>query len=131
LGIKTSEVSAMALELSVVSVAPAARPSLGGVGRALPSLATLNGIVKTVRVPRSIARALRAIRAFNAEAVHGELLIFDKRDVAELEFLSHLHRIIMLPDGICGGCAWSNGSGSGKMPPGYRKSEPTTAPRVG
>jgi AraC-like DNA-binding protein len=56
-----------------------------------------------------------ANRAFERGTTHGEILTFDKPDAAELEFSSPSHLIILLPDGISGGCEWSNGSQTGKL----------------
>jgi AraC family transcriptional regulator len=43
------------------------------------------------------------------------MLSFGKREAAELEFSSQSHLIILLPDGVAGGCEWSNGSQTGKL----------------
>jgi AraC family transcriptional regulator len=91
--------STMEMEFDTVPVTPPARPFLSG--RSGASLVTPNGV--------------HAKRTFDGDAVHGELLIFDKRDAAELEFSSQSHLVVLLPDGISGGCEWSNGSQTGKL----------------
>jgi hypothetical protein len=64
----------------------------------------------TTLVPHSINPTVQANRTFDGDAVHCELLTFAKRDPAELEFSLESHLIILLQDGISGGCEWSNGS---------------------
>jgi AraC-like DNA-binding protein len=91
-------------------------PPARSLSRAFPSLTTLNGSAKSTLVPHSIHPTVHANRTFDGDAVHGELLTFAKRDVAELEFSLQSHLIILLPDGISGGCEWSNGSQVEKLP---------------
>lgn len=80
-----------------------------------PSFATFNRAAKSARARYSIHPTAHADRTFDADAVHGELLTFDKRDAAQLELLSQSHLIVLFPDGICGGCEWSNGTQTGKL----------------
>jgi AraC family transcriptional regulator len=108
--------STMAIEFDTVSVTLPARPSLKGCSGAFPSLATLDGSAESTLVPHSINPTVHANRTLDGDAVHGELLTFAKRDAAELEFLLPSHLVILLPDGISGGCEWSNGSQVGKLP---------------
>jgi AraC-like DNA-binding protein len=105
----------MTTEFDAIPVVPPARPSSSGCSGAFPSLAALNGSAKSTLVPYSINPTVHANRTFDGNAVHGELLTFAKRDAAELEFSLESHLIILLPDGISGGCEWSNGSQVGKL----------------
>jgi AraC-like DNA-binding protein len=64
--------------------------------------------------------SLQTIGTLSAEEVHCELLRFSKGDAAEMEFLHASHLVILVPDGMSGGCEWSNGERAGKssaMPP--------------
>jgi AraC-like DNA-binding protein len=108
--------STMVTEFDTVPVTPPARSSLSGRSGAFPSLATLNGSAKSTLVPNSTNQTVHATRTFDRDAVHGELLTFAQSDAAELEFSSESHLIILLPDGITGGCEWSNGNQVGKLP---------------
>jgi AraC-like DNA-binding protein len=94
---------------------PPPRPSSSTRSGAFPSLATLNGSAKSTLLPHSINPSVHANRTFDGDAVHGELLTFANRDAAELEFSLETHLIILLPDGISGGCEWSDGSQTGKL----------------
>jgi AraC-like DNA-binding protein len=94
---------------------PPPRPSSSARSGAFPSLATLNGSAKSILLPHSINPIVHANRTFDGDAVHGELLTFANRDAAELEFSLETHLIILLPDGISGGCEWSDGSQTGKL----------------
>src|SRR5580704_15290214 len=100
----------MVTEFETVPLTPRARSSLSGCSGAFPSLAPPNGSTKSTLVPHSINPTVHANRTFDGDAVHGELLTFAKRDAAGLEFSLESHLIILLPDGISGGCEWSNGS---------------------
>ena len=106
----------MVTEFDTVPVTPPARPSLSSCSSAFSSLAILNGSAKSTLVPYSISPTVHANRTFDGDAVHGELLTFAKRDPAELEFSLESHLIILLPDGISGGCEWRNGSQVEKLP---------------
>jgi AraC-like DNA-binding protein len=103
---------------TIAAVTPAVRPFLSGGSGAFPSLAILNGSAKSVLAPHSINPTVHANRTFHGDAVHGELLTFANRDAAELELSLQSHLIILFPDGISGGCEWSNGSESGKLASG-------------
>jgi AraC family transcriptional regulator len=107
--------STMVMEFDTVAVTRPARPILSGYSGAFPSLATPNGSAKSTLVPHSINPTVHANRTFDGDAAHGELLTFAKRDAAELEFSLESHLIILLPDGISGGCEWSNGCQTGKL----------------
>jgi AraC-like DNA-binding protein len=50
-----------------------------------------------------------AIGILKTEEMHGELLKFARSDQAEMEFSVASHLIMFLPDGMSGGCDWSNG----------------------
>jgi AraC-like DNA-binding protein len=67
-------------------------------------------------VPHSINSNAHANHTLYGDSMHGTLITFDKRDATELEFLSQSHLIIFVSDGISGGCEWSNGSQTGKLP---------------
>ena len=97
--------------------ATAARSPLSRHLGAIPSLAKLKGSAKSILASHSFdfSSTVLANRNLVKDAVHGELLTFAKRDAAELEFSLASHLIILLPDGISGGCEWSNGSQTGKL----------------
>jgi AraC family transcriptional regulator len=106
----------MAIEFDTVPGTPAP-PLLSGCSGAFASLPVLNGPTKSALVPHFINPTVHANLAFDGDAVHGELLTFANRDAAELEFSSESHLIILLPDGISGGCEWTNGSQTGTLSP--------------
>jgi AraC-like DNA-binding protein len=106
--------STMVFGVDTVAETPARLP-LSVYSDAFASLATRNGSTKSALVPTPINPTVRANRTFEGDAVHGELLTFVKREAAELEFLLESHLIILLPDGISGGCEWSNGSQTGTL----------------
>jgi AraC family transcriptional regulator len=105
--------STMVMEFNTVPVAHPARPPLSGRPASFTSLATLNGSTKPTLLPHSIDPIAHTNRTFDER--HAELITFDKREAAELEFSSPSHLIILLPDGIAGGCEWSNGSQTEKL----------------
>lgn len=55
-----------------------------------------------------------AIGTLRTEDMHGELLKFARGDSAEMEFFLDSHVIMLLPDGMSGGCEWSNGAHASK-----------------
>ena len=103
----------MVMQVDTVPVTPPVRPFLSGGSSLLPSSATLHGSAKPTPAPHSISPTTHANRTF--DGVHGKLVTFEKQDATELEFSSQSHLIILLPDGISGGCEWSNGSQTGKL----------------
>jgi AraC-like DNA-binding protein len=105
---------AMVMELDNAPATPA-RPHLSTHSGAFLSRATSNGSAKSTLAPHSSKPTVRANRTFDGDAVHGELLTFDKHDATELEFSLDSHLIILFRDGISGGCEWSNGSQTGKL----------------
>ncbi len=105
----------MAMELDTVTVTSPARPYLNGCSDALSSLPALDGSAKPAILLRSLNPDTQVNRTFDGDGVRGELLTFDKRDAPELEFSSQRHLVILLADGISGGCEWSNGSQTGKL----------------
>src|ERR1700744_3306640 len=107
--------SAMVMEVESVPVTASVQAFLTGSG-AFPPLAALNGSTKSALGPRSNDPTVHANLAFDGDGAHGEFLTFDKRDAAELEFLLQSHLVILLPDGISGGCEWSNGSETWTLP---------------
>jgi hypothetical protein len=70
------------------------------------AMSTLQRIID----PHSINPIAYANRTFD-----GKPLTLDKNDAAELEFSSQSHLVVLLTDGISGGCEWSNGSQTGKL----------------
>jgi AraC family transcriptional regulator len=108
--------STMVMEPDNITVTSPAGAFFSGCSGAFPApLATLNGSAKSALLPHSIDTAPLANRTFDGDAVHGELLTFERSDAAELEFVSQWHLVILFPDGISGGCEWSNGSQTGKL----------------
>jgi AraC family transcriptional regulator len=103
----------MVMEFNTVPVAHPARPLLSGCSALFTSHATLNGTAKPTLLPHSIDPIAHTNRTFDER--HTAILTFAKRDTAELDFSSQSHLIILLPDGIAGGCQWSNGSQTGKL----------------
>jgi AraC-like DNA-binding protein len=103
------------MEFHLASVAAPARPFLSGGSANLPSLATLSESAQSAILPHFSNPTVHANLIFDGDSVHGELLAFDKRDAADLEFLIQSHLIILLPDGISGGCEWSNGRQTRKL----------------
>ena len=103
----------MVMEFNTFPVAHPARPPLSGCSASFTSLATLNGSAKPTLHPHSIDPIAHTNPTFDER--HTAMLSFDKREAAELEFSSQSHLIILLPDGIAGGCEWSNGSQTGKL----------------
>jgi AraC family transcriptional regulator len=51
----------------------------------------------------------QAAKTLDTEEMHCELLQFVRGDAAELEFSLASHLILFLPDGMSGGCEWSDG----------------------
>jgi AraC-like DNA-binding protein len=107
--------STMVMEFNTAPTAHPARPLLSGRSASFTSLATPNGSAKSTVVPHSINSNVHANRTLYRETIHGSLITFDKRDATELEFSSQSHLIILVSDGIFGGCEWSNGSQAGKL----------------
>ena len=105
----------MVMEVDTVPVTPPARSFLSGRSGASPCRAIVNKAAKSALVPHSTNPIVQANRTLDGDAVHGELLTVDKRDAAELEFFSQSHLIVLLRDGISGGCEWSNGSQTGRL----------------
>jgi AraC-like DNA-binding protein len=103
----------MVMDFNTVPLAHPARPPLSGCSASFTSLATLNGSAKPTLHPHSIDPIAHTNRTFDER--HAALLTFDKREATELEFSSQSHLIVLLPDGITGGCEWSNGSQTGKL----------------
>lgn len=76
--------------------------------------------VDGVEVERYVNPSPRAIGMLKTEEMHGKLLKFARGDAAEMEFSLPSHLIMFLPDGMSGGCEWSNGGHAIKsscMPP--------------
>jgi AraC-like DNA-binding protein len=88
--------SIMVMELNSIHAAPSARPNL-------------------VMASRSNNPAVHANSGFDEGTVRSELITFDKRDEAKLEFSPQSHLIILLLDGIPGGFQWGNGTQTGKI----------------
>jgi AraC-like DNA-binding protein len=103
----------MVMDFNTVPLGRSARPLLSGCSASFTSLATLNGSAKPTLHPHSIDSIAHTNRTFDERQTG--LLTFDKRDATELEVSSQSHLIILLPDGITGGCEWSDGSQTGKL----------------
>jgi AraC-like DNA-binding protein len=59
-------------------------------------------------------------KTLETEEIHGELLKFARGEAIEMELSLASHLIMFLPDGMSGGCEWSNGDRAVKsscMPP--------------
>src|SRR5580658_1289915 len=100
----------MSMEFNTV---PVAHPLLSGRSTSFDSLATLSGSAKPNLLPHSIDPIAHTNLTFDERQT--AILKFDKREAAELELSSQSHFIILLPDGIAGGCEWSNGTQAGKL----------------
>jgi AraC-like DNA-binding protein len=107
--------STMVMEFNTAPIARPARSLLSGRSTSLASLATPDGFAKSTVVPHSINSSVHANRTHYGDSIHGALVAFDKRDATELDFSSQSHLIILVSDGISGGCEWSNGSQAGKL----------------
>jgi hypothetical protein len=105
----------MATQFDPVPATTAARPFLNARSDASPCLASPNRSAEAGPQPQSIKPTVHTDETFDGNAVHGELLTFDKRDAAELEFSLQSHVVILLRDGISGSCEWSNGGQTGKQ----------------
>ena len=103
----------MAMEFNTVPAAHLMRPLLSGRSTSFTSVATLSGSAKPNLLPHSIDPIAQTNLPFDERQT--AILNFDKREAAELELSSQSHLIILLPDGIAGGCEWSNGSEAGKL----------------
>jgi AraC family transcriptional regulator len=103
----------VAMEFNSVPAAHTARPLLSSFSVPFTSLATLDGSAKASILPHSIDPIPHTNRALDER--YASLLTFDKREAAELEFSSQSHLIILLQDGITGGCEWNNGNQTGKL----------------
>jgi AraC-like DNA-binding protein len=69
---------------------------------------------------RRASPPLRATTTLRIDEMYCELLKFARGDATEMEFSLASHLIILLPDGMSGGCEWRNGERAGKlssMPP--------------
>jgi AraC-like DNA-binding protein len=103
----------MAMGFNTIPLAHPARPPLNDCSGLFTSVATLNGSAKSSLLPHSIDPIAHINRTFDER--QDALLTFDKQETAELEFSSQSHLIILFPDGIAGGCEWSDGSQTGKL----------------
>ena len=78
------------------------------------------GIADSVDIERYVSPSPRSIGILKTEEMHGKLLQFARGDAAEMEFSLASHLIMFFPDGMSGGCEWSNGGHDVKsscMPP--------------
>jgi AraC-like DNA-binding protein len=100
----------MAMDFNAV---PVAHPLLSGGSTSFTSHETLNGSAKPNLPPHSFDPIAHSNLTFDER--HTAIFKFDKREAAEFELSSQSHLIILLPDGIAGGCEWSNGSQTGKL----------------
>jgi hypothetical protein len=83
----------------------------------IEKILTSAGEQRTLRMsmPHSVNSNAHANRTLHGDSIHGAPITFDKRDATELEFSSQSHLVILVSDGISGGCEWSNGSQVGKL----------------
>jgi AraC-like DNA-binding protein len=73
-----------------------------------------------VDLTRPVDQPPHAIEAFRTDEMDCQLLRFPKASAAEMEFSLETHLIILLPEGMSGGCEWRNGEharSSSSMPP--------------
>jgi AraC family transcriptional regulator len=103
----------MVTEFNATPLAHPPRRSLSVSSDSFSSHPTLNGSVKLAHLPSSIDPTAYAVQT--CDEGPAELLTLDKRDAAELEFSSQSHLLIQFPDGLPGGCEWSNGSNTEKL----------------
>jgi AraC-like DNA-binding protein len=103
----------MVMEFNTVPLANREQPLLSSCSVSFTSPATLNRSGKPALHPHSIDPVATTKRT--SDERHISLVAFDNQEAAELEVSSPLHLIILLPDGIAGGCEWSNGSQTGKL----------------
>jgi AraC family transcriptional regulator len=94
----------MAMEFNTSHIVHPARP-----------IFTPNGSAKSIMAPHFVNSNAQAKRNLFRYSMRGALVTFDKRDAKELEFSSQWHLIILMPDGISGGCEWSNGNRAEKL----------------
>src|ERR1700685_569255 len=107
--------STMAMEFNSSPIAHPARPLSRDYCASFASHATPTGSAKSTVVPHSINSKRQENRTTYRDSIHDALITVDKRDATELEFSSQSHLIILVSDGISGGCEWSNGSEVGKL----------------
>src|SRR5580692_1635276 len=107
--------STMVMEFNTAPIAHPARPLLSGCSASFTSHAAPNGSEKSTVVPHSINSNAHSNRTSYGDSIRGALIAFDKRDATELDFSSQSHLIILVSDGISGGCEWSNGSQAGQL----------------
>src|ERR1700693_2414038 len=107
--------STMAMEFNTSPISYPARALSSGCSASVASLATSGGSAKSTIASHSVNSRRRANRAIYGGAIHGAPITFDRRDATDLEFSSQSHLIILVSDGISGGCEWSNGSQAGKL----------------
>ena len=105
----------MVMEFNTAPIAHPARPLLSGCSASFNSLATPNGAAKSAVAPHSINSNVHPNRTPYSDSIQGALIAFDKRDATELDFSSQSHLIILVSDGISGGCEWNNGNQAGKL----------------
>src|ERR1700722_2310406 len=105
----------MAMEFNTSPIAYPARALSSGCSASVASLATSGGSAKSTIASHSVNSRRRANRAIYGGSMHGAMITVDKRDATELEFSSQSHLVILVSDGIFGGCEWSNRSQAGKL----------------
>jgi AraC-like DNA-binding protein len=101
----------MAMDSTTVPAAYSKRLLLSDCATSFTFLQTLRGSAKPTIFPHSIGPITHTNLSFDER--HTAILKFDKREAAQLELSSQVHLIILLPDGIAGGCKWTNGSQTG------------------
>jgi AraC-like DNA-binding protein len=107
--------STMTMEFNTFPVAHPARPFSSSWSASFTSLATPGGSAKSTAAPHSLNSRRQENRTVYEGSIHDAPVTFDKRDATELKFSSQSHLVILVSDGISGGCEWSNGSQVGRL----------------
>jgi AraC-like DNA-binding protein len=85
-------------------------------GAPLASAAKMHdGASRTLDNVFRIRPAVRPNLTFAGNHVQGQLYTLGKVEATEMEFSLPSHMILMFPDGISGGCEWSNNDGAGRL----------------
>jgi AraC-like DNA-binding protein len=74
-----------------------------------------DGASRTLDNVFRIRPAVRPNLTFAGNHVQGQLYTLGKIEATEMEFSLPSHMILMFPDGISGGCEWSNNDGAGRL----------------
>jgi AraC-like DNA-binding protein len=74
-----------------------------------------DGALRTLDNVFRIRPAVRPNLTFGGNHVQGQLYTLGKLEATEMEFSLPSHMVLMFPDGISGGCEWSNNDGAGRL----------------